>query len=124
MSCGNICEFNAKLGGEILSGKAQISRIMDGDIEEIENGFARITLGPTQGRTFLECASERVTQCFGEQWKDRTKKVAYRWPSSNLGEMFVDDAEEVTLKSFCDPRFCELLGEPVYVISGGKTFFL
>ena len=62
---------------------------------------------------------ERVTQVFGPGWRDQTRQVGYKWRREKEGEEKIgDEAEEVTLESFCNPMFCKLLGEPVYLISG------
>lgn len=81
--------------------------------------LARLTLGSTKGKSFVENAMERVTEKFGsEDWKDPTKMVSYRWDSPSSREKSGDFAEEATLKILGSKEFCELLSEPVYLISG------
>ena len=92
---------------------------MSGDVEEAIQGLSELSLGTTQGRTFLECAVERVTTVFGDQWRDQGRMVDHRWPSDNKGEEKIGDkAEEATLNSLADPDFCKLLGEPLFILSG------
>ena len=84
--------------------------------------IAKLTLGKTHNRSFLESAQEKATQQFGDDWKDPTKKVAYRWENPRLSDKFGDKAENATLDCLSQPEFCELLGEPVYLISGKGSF--
>ena len=89
----------------------------ESNLEEI---FSKLTLGGIKNKSFVENAVDMVTKTFGcRDWIDNLLKfVSYKWSTPSLREKFGDQAEETVLKRFGSAKFCELLGEPVYIISG------
>ena len=51
--------------------------------------------------------------------KDNIRRnVSYKWKVPSHKNKFGDKAEEATMKFLGRKKFCKLLGEPIYLISG------
>ena len=76
-------------------------------------------LGSTAGLTFVQSAIDHVKEAFGsDQWRDATRNVPYTWKSPVLEENDGDQAEEDVFNFLSQQKLCDMLGEPVYLISG------
>ena len=85
----------------------------------LDEAIGKLKLGSTGRQTFVECAIETVTKRLGtEDWKDPSTKAPYTWASVALEQRFGDTAEKKVFEFLANPKLCELLDEPVYVISG------
>ena len=76
------------------------------------------------GESFLEKACDSVDEVFGPQWRDETKPRPYEWRAPSGSEKLGDEAEEMVMRALGRRQFCELLGEPVYIISGENFIFI
>ena len=83
-------------------------------IEEPSQQLANLTVKSS----FCEHAMERMTEKFGESWKDASKKVSYKWGSVGNQPKEGDEAELFVIQRLASKELCELLGGPVYLISG------
>ena len=83
-------------------------------IEELSEQLANLTVKPS----FCEHAMERMTEKFGESWKDASKKVSYKWGSVGNQPKEGDEAELFVIRRLASKKLCELLEESVYIISG------
>ena len=75
------------------------------------------------GESFLEKACDSVDEVFGPQWRDETKPRPYEWRAPSGSEKLGDEAEEMVMRALGRRQFCELLGEPVYIISGENFIY-
>ena len=90
-------------------------------VDDIVGATSRLAFEPN----FLKSAFDRVTQKFrSEDWKDPTKMKAYLWECPTLDEKFGDQAEKWTIEFLSKPELIQLLGEPVYLISGQFLYIL
>ena len=87
---------------------------MDGSVDELTKGVSNLTL--LSG--FFEHACDGMTQKFGEIWRDASKKVSYKWGTMGIQPKKGDEAERYVINQLSSKKMCELLEEPVYVISG------
>ena len=91
----------------------------NGDV--VNDLFGNLSLGQTGRKPFVENAVERVNKRFqGTRWTDISNKRSYQWNSPRLSEKIGDAAEKATLKCLGSKKFCELIGEPIYLISGKR----
>ena len=84
------------------------------DIDELTKELTKLTVN----KNFLEHACERMTETFGESWRDASKKASYKWRNMGDPPKEGDEAEHDVIRSLTSKKVCELLGEPVYIISG------
>ena len=87
---------------------------MDDPVDELIKGLSILTL--LSG--FFEHACERMTQKFGETWRDASKKVSYKWGTVGEQGKNGDEAEGYVINQLSSKKMCKLLGEPVYILSG------
>ena len=83
-------------------------------IDELTKELTTLTVTPS----FSEHACDSMTQKFGESWRDASTKVSYKWGNVGNQPKEGDEAEREVIRHLSSQRFCELLGEPVYIISG------
>ena len=87
---------------------------MDDPVDKVIKGLSILTL--LSG--FFEHACERMTQKFGETWRDASKKVSYKWGTVGEQHKKGDEAEGYVINQLSSKEMCKLLGEPVYMLSG------
>ena len=75
----------------------------------------------TVSNGFLDVACERMTKEFGESWRDASRKVSYKWGTLSSQPKEGDEAEREVIRHLASEKMCELLGEPVYIISGRSS---
>ena len=85
----------------------------------LAQGVVNQTPGLVQESNFFASAFERVKQQFGnEDWRDKQIRTCYLWKSPAREQKIGDDAEEFVIGFLSQPRICELLEEPLYLITG------
>ena len=94
--------------------------------EDIVNQMARLTLGSTGGQRFVDFAVNHTTTELlrSEDWKDPSLNVPYICKSTAINEKLGDRAENFVFDFLSKKALCNLLGEPVYVISGRYLFVI
>ena len=68
---------------------------------------------------FFQTCYDRMTKQFGENWSDASQRKAYMWGSEGNPPKDGDEAERKVIECLTSKKLCDLLEEPVYVISGG-----
>ena len=86
--------------------------------DQLSENLAKLTL--SEG--FLENACERMTQRFGEAWRDLSKVISYKWGTVNKKPKSGDEAERFVVNQLASRELPEMLQEPVYIISGDSLF--
>ena len=92
------------------------------EVSDLAEGLEKLTLQPTGSKTFVEYAIDRVNEAFGSSdWKENIDACkAYKWSVPSLGGKIGDYAEIATFSCLGSQKFCQLLGEPIYLLSGVK----
>lgn len=84
------------------------------DIDMLTKELTQLTVS----NRFLDDACDRMTKEFGGRWRDASTKVSYKWGTVSNQAKEGDEAERDVIRHLASERMCELLGEPVYIISG------
>ena len=87
-------------------------------VDQLPENLAKLTLSDG----FLENACERMTQRFGEAWRDLSKVIPYKWGTVNKKPKSGDEAERFVVNQLASRELSEMLQEPVYIISGDSLF--
>ena len=105
----------SKISRHLLNGTSFRKELkMDDPVDEVTKGLANLTL--LSG--FFEHACDGMTQKFSETWRDPSKKVSYKWGNVCDQTKRGDEAERYVVNQLSSKKMCELLEEPVYMISG------
>ena len=83
------------------------------------NGLAKKFSALTLLAGFFQTCYDRMTKQFGESWSDVSQREAFMWGSEGNPPKDGDEAERKVIECLTSKKLCDLLEEPVYVISGG-----